>query len=208
VVRRRVGSVRVTVKRTVTVSQRRTVQRRMTSSQQVRSTNQLRSSTSSRALPPAGQAQMLRDDGYGPIPDVEREFDLFLSHATEDKDFVRPLAAALASRGVRVWFDETAISIGDSLRESIDMGLRRSRFGVVVLSHSFFAKRWPNYELNGLVSREMKGRKVILPVLHPSLSHDELVELNPTLADKKALIGSQLAIGDIADELHQLIIGA
>jgi hypothetical protein len=205
--RRRVGTVRVTVKRTVTVSQRRTVQRRVTSSQQVRSASQIRSSASSRALPRGGQAQLLRDDGYGPIPDVDREFDLFLSHATEDKDFVRPLAEALSARGVRVWFDETAISIGDSLRESIDLGLRRSRFGAVVLSPSFFGKRWPNYELNGLVSREMKGRKVILPVLHPSLSHDELVELNPTLADKKALIGSQLAIEEIADELHQLIAG-
>lgn len=205
--RRRVGTLRVTVKRTTTVTQRRTIQQQFNRSQQVRSASQLRSSSSSRALPQGGEAQKLRDDGYGPIPDVDREFDLFLSHATEDKDFVRALAAALNMRGLRVWFDETAIAVGDSLRESIDAGLLRSRFGVVVLSHAFFGKRWPNYELNGLVAREMKGRKVILPVLHPTLSHDELVDLNQTLADKKALIGSQLAIEDIADQLHELITG-
>jgi hypothetical protein len=31
---------------------------------------------------------------------------------------------------------------------------------------SFFAKNWPQYELNGLTAREMDGHKVILPIWH------------------------------------------
>lgn len=55
--------------------------------------------------------------------------DLFLSHATEDKDgFVRPLAHALTALGASVWYDEFSLRAGDSLRESIDRGLRSSRF--------------------------------------------------------------------------------
>jgi hypothetical protein len=45
-----------------------------------------------------------------------KHWDVFISHASEDKDsFVRPLAEALTESGLQVWFDETALKIGDSL---------------------------------------------------------------------------------------------
>ena len=70
-----------------------------------------------------------------------REYDVFISHATEDKDsVVRPLAHALRDGGLSVWYDEFELRIGDSLRRKIDTGLAKSRFGVVVLSRSFFGK--------------------------------------------------------------------
>ncbi len=73
-----------------------------------------------------------------------KSFDVFISHASEDKDsFVRPLATALKTKGLSVWYDETTLKLGDSLRRSIDSGLAQSRFGIVVLSHVFFQKEWP-----------------------------------------------------------------
>lgn len=94
-------------------------------------------------------------------------FDAFISHATEDKeDLVRPLADALISAGYKIWYDEFQLKVGDSLRRSIDRGLAASRFGILILSPSFFAKQWPQYELDGLVSKEMEGGKVILPIWH------------------------------------------
>ena len=70
---------------------------------------------------------------------------------SEDKDAVaRPLARELQNRGVRVWIDEGEILLGDSLRRKIDEGLASSRFGLVVLSPSFFDKRWTQWELDGL----------------------------------------------------------
>jgi hypothetical protein len=128
-------------------------------------------------------------------------------HATEDKEFVRPLAYALIGRGIDVWFDEAEIRVGDSLRETIDHGLARSRFGVVVLSASFFAKRWTSYELNGLVAREMRGRKVVLPVWHPEMTIDLVLEHSPTLADMRALVAADLSADEIADELVELVRG-
>jgi hypothetical protein len=65
----------------------------------------------------------------------DSNFDVFISHATEDKDafFVRPLVAELENRKVRVWYDENEAKIGSSVLRSIDAGLTKSRFGIVIL---------------------------------------------------------------------------
>ena len=118
-------------------------------------------------------------------------YDVFICHASEDKEpFVRPLAEALRARHVEVWYDEFSLKLGDSIRQSIDKGLRQSRFGVVVFSKAFFAKRWPQYELDGLVEREMKGGdRVLLPVWH-AIDHDEVMKYVPSLAGRKAALSS------------------
>jgi hypothetical protein len=135
-----------------------------------------------------------------------RRFDLFISHASDDKDaFVRPLAEALATLGVEVWYDEFQLRVGDSLRRSIDKGLANSRFGVVVLSSAFFAKNWPQYELDGMVAREMNGVKVILPIWH-RVTKDEVIEYSPTLADRVALNSSIKSIQEIATELAKVAL--
>ena len=91
-------------------------------------------------------------------------YDVFISHAFEDKEAVaRPLAEFLRGLGVAVWFDEFTLDVGDSLSRSIDEGLTSSRFGVVVLSRAFFSKGWPRHELSGLVSKEISSGKTIQP---------------------------------------------
>ena len=87
---------------------------------------------------------------------------------------------------MKVWYDQWELTIGDSLRRKIDEGLSLSRYGIVVLSHSFFEKEWPQKELDGLVAREdAEGRKVILPVWH-ELSQKEVSRYSPLLAGKLA----------------------
>jgi hypothetical protein len=133
------------------------------------------------------------------------DYDVFISHATEDKDeFVRPLTIKLQELGFKVWYDEFTIKLGDSLRQSIDKGLANARYGVVVLSSAFFSKNWPQYELNGLVAREMQGRKVILPIWH-RVTKDEVVSYSPTLADKLALNSSIHSIEEIASQLSEVL---
>lgn len=115
--------------------------------------------------------------------------DVFISHASEDKaGFVEPLVAALRDRGVSVWYDRTALKLGDDLRQSIDRGLREARYGVVVLSPAFLGKRWPEMELSALFALEQDGRKRILPIRH-RLSHAELTASSP-------LLGSRLTADD------------
>ncbi len=132
-------------------------------------------------------------------------YDVFVSHATEDKEEVAsPLANALVEAGLRVWYDEFELRIGDSLRRKIDYGLARSRFGIVVLSPSFFAKKWPQYELDGLVTMELTGEQTILPLWH-RLSKDDVIRQSPSLADKIARSTSEFTIEQIADEIADVI---
>jgi len=148
--------------------------------------------------------QSSRNEMSAPSED-DREFDVFISHASEDKDDVaRPLAAALQDGGLRVWYDEFELRIGDSLRRKIDNGLASSRFGVVVLSKSFFAKGWPNYELDGLVTRSVGGEQIILPIRH-DITKQELIKYSPSLSDKVARSTATHTVEEIAAEIIEVI---
>lgn len=127
--------------------------------------------------------------------------DVFICHASEDKDdFVRPLAERLREAHLDVWYDEFALTIGDSLREAIDRGLSECRFGIVVLSRNFFRKRWPQRELNGLVAREItEDRRLILPIWH-NVDRDTVLRQSPPLADAVA-ISSSRGIETVVTEL-------
>ena len=121
----------------------------------------------------------------------ETKWDCFISHASEDKEsFVKELADALTTEGLSVWYDEFSLSIGKSLRRSIDEGLLHSRFGIVVLSPSFFQKEWPQKELDGLVALELDGRRVVLPLWH-EVTVEEVRRYSPVLADRVAVSTSE-----------------
>ena len=139
--------------------------------------------------------------------DIEnKQYDFFISHASEDKeDFVKDLAEGLTEVGCKVWYDDFVLKIGDSLRENIDRGLANSKYGIVVISPSFLKKRWPAYELNGMVAKEMNGRKVILPIWH-KVTKDEVLQYSPTLADKLAINTAVYSLKDIIEQLKDFVI--
>ena len=160
--------------------------------------------------------------GYGRIEELRREWgqtiacltdnesttaeqwDFFICHATEDKeDVARPLAEGLISLGYSVWYDEFTLTVGDSLLGSINSGLAQSRFGVVVISPNFFAKKWPQDELAGLFAREIQGTKVILPVWH-KITVEEVLKYSPILADRVS-ISSNEGLDQILEDLEEAI---
>lgn len=131
--------------------------------------------------------------------------DVFISHASEDKDeFVRPLASALTNEGLNVWYDEMTLRIGDSLRQKIDKGLANSRVGLVVLSPSFIKKGWTNYELDGIVTRAVSGEQILLPIWH-NITKQQVVDFSPSLADKVARSTATHTIEEIAKEIAELL---
>lgn len=135
-------------------------------------------------------------------------YDVFISHASEDKEeVVRPLANALRKAGLKVWYDEFELHIGDSLRRKIDQGLAKSRFGIVVISPDFIRKGWTNYELDGLITRAVTGDQILLPIWH-HISKKEVIEFSPSLADRLARNTATDTVEDIASEISQMILGA
>ena len=132
------------------------------------------------------------------------KYDIFISHASEDKEsFVKELAIKLSNEGLNVWFDEFTLTMGDSLRRSIDYGLANSRYGVVVLSKKFFEKEWPQKELDGLVAREDGLNKVILPIWH-NITKEEAKSFSPIIADRLAVL-SKHGIDYVVDEIIKVI---
>ena len=96
-----------------------------------------------------------------------------------------------------VWYGEFSLSVGDSLSRSIDKGLAGAPYGVVVVSPAFIRKPRPEYALRGLVSRETRKDKVILPVWHGG-TRGEAMAFSPTLADKLALETGGPSAQDVA----------
>lgn len=132
-------------------------------------------------------------------------YDLFISHASEDKKaVVVPLTNELTRRGLKIWVDYRELTLGDRLRARIDEGLRLSRFGLVIVSPTFFAKEWPIAELDGLVALEMAdGRKRILPIWH-NLDYAEVAGRSPTLAMRLAAKWDQ-GLEKVASEIMRAI---
>ncbi|NEX19897.1 DUF1883 domain-containing protein [Thiorhodococcus mannitoliphagus] len=158
---------------------------------------------------PLSSIPSLYQDHHSPnIPiadDIDKEFDVFISHASEDKDeVVRPLATALKEKGLSVWYDEFELRIGDSLRRKIDRGVATSKFGVIVLSEMFLRKGWTNYELDGLVTRQNTGEQILLPIWH-NITKKQVIEYSPSLADKLARSTATHTVEEIAAEIAELI---
>lgn len=176
----------------------------------------LRGSTraSVRTLP--GPLPELREAPLSSVPSLVREpppavesggeaYDVFISHASEDKDtIVRSLAIELVGKGLKVWYDEFTLRIGDSLRQKIDKGLAKSRVGLVVLSPSFVSKGWTNYELDGIVTRTVSGDQILLPIWH-NITKQEVIDFSPSLADKVARSTATHTIEEIATEIAELL---
>lgn len=124
-----------------------------------------------------------------------KKYDLFISHASEDKDsLVRPLVTILERLSVNVWYDEFSLQLGDGLTESIDKGLKESKYGLVVLSKSFLAKRWTDYEYRSLMTREIDGERVILPLWY-GVTKEDVKGYSLYLADIKAFTINKSNLG-------------
>lgn len=134
--------------------------------------------------------------------DMVREFDVFLSHASEDKERVRKLKDRLETLGVTVFFDETSIGWGDSIVEKINHGLLKSSFFVPFLSDNFIKKGWTNKELNSAIAMNVNRKGRILPIKDSGFSLEENYPLlNETLYRAWPDGDEDQAASKLADEI-------
>ena len=133
-----------------------------------------------------------------------QEFDVFISHASEDKArFVEALDIALRQRGVTCWYDSRGIHLGDDFRRRMDEGLSQARFGVVVLSPNFF-KYWPEAELSALFNQEATfNQSRIIPV-RLDLDRATLTRRLPLLAPR-AEVSWDLGVATVADRIRDVV---
>ncbi|MEJ9227720.1 TIR domain-containing protein [Priestia aryabhattai] len=137
---------------------------------------------------------------------AEKEYDVFISHASEDKvSFVEPLARAMQDAGIRTWYDSDQIGWGESIRQSVDKGLIKSKFCMIILSQNFLDKYWTNYELNGIFQKDSTTlNSIILPIWH-NITRDEIQRRNLALTDMLALNTSIHSTEEIVDAVRNLL---
>jgi hypothetical protein len=138
----------------------------------------------------------------------DRPHDIFVSYASEDREFARQLARALSRDGLRVWFAEFELEPGDSITEKLFEGLAKARYGTVILSPSFLARpwtSWPKVELKGLFSRVTNGEPILIPIWL-GISKVDVLRVSPPLADLLAIDATTVTIEDIALKLKSRVI--
>lgn len=129
--------------------------------------------------------------------------DYFICHAYEDKQaFVRGLAEYLMKNGATVFYDEYSIKLGDSLTEKINQGLTFSRNAIIILSQFFFEKNWTRAELSSIFQRFLGSREFKLLVVYKDISHKEVKEKYPLLADILA-VDASIGIQEVTKRIFE-----
>jgi hypothetical protein len=104
---------------------------------------------------------------------------VFISYSNKDRAFVERLALDLKAKGLRVWYDQWELKVGDSLIGKIGTGIKAHDYLVVVLSRSSVRSEWVRKELSAALMRELQEKRVVvLPVLI------EDCEIPPLISDK------------------------
>lgn len=144
----------------------------------------------------------IRDREYARRRSASEKPLAFISHDSRDKDaFVRDLAHELSRNSCMVRYDEFSLKVGDSLRASIERGLRETKKCIVVLSPNFLANEgWGRAEFDSVFTREiLEKQNVILPVWL-NVEVTDVYNYSPRLADKVGLPAS-LGVRYVARQL-------
>lgn len=126
---------------------------------------------------------------------------VYLAHASEDKDRVRPVAEYLMANGVDVWFDEWEIEPGDSLRQKMEEGLGSMTHFVVVLTETSIAKPWVAKEIDVGLVQQVGGKSRFVPLV-VDLDPAKLSPFLQAMLFLKIDPASEADLKGLADRLH------
>jgi len=91
---------------------------------------------------------------------------VFISHASENKDIARQLSIALARIGIKTWFDETDIRPGAGLVSEITEGIATADYFIILLSQAALTKSWVRAEIQWALAHEIEhSRPRVIPLM-------------------------------------------
>src|SRR3989442_10851082 len=91
--------------------------------------------------------------------------NVFISYSRSDRKDVEEIAQKLISRGIRVWYDQWEIGIGDSIVQKINDGISSADYLLVALSSASVKSHWVQEELSAATALLAEKGSFILPVL-------------------------------------------
>lgn len=90
---------------------------------------------------------------------------VFISHASQDDDFVKALRLALDGQSIPVWVDSRNLRGGQKLRPEIEEAIKTARQVLVVLSPNTINSPWVRTEIKLALAvekeRQAEGYRVI-----------------------------------------------
>jgi TIR domain len=123
-------------------------------------------------------------------------FDAFLSYASEDVVVAKQLHSALENRGFMIWFAPNELQLGDQLFGSIEEAMRRSYYGIFLISRAHLDKLWTSHEMETYRRAAVEKKKEVLPILC-GIKKDVLDNEQPSLAN--------LVLGDLAKGVTKVV---
>jgi hypothetical protein len=109
-----------------------------------------------------------------------KPYDVFISYAVEDRNVTDELCKNLKDLGVKVWYSNIELGLGENISTTIAKGLKESRYGVVILSKHYTEGNWPAYELHSLLAEHYQNKQRILPIWH-QITGEEVKQHYPDL---------------------------
>jgi hypothetical protein len=93
--------------------------------------------------------------------------DLFISYNNNDRKFVERLANDLKGSGIKVWWDQWEIKVGDSIIQKVSDGINQSAYLAAVLSPHSVKSDWVQRELGSALMKQLSAERGIkvLPLL-------------------------------------------
>ncbi|HVT16322.1 MAG TPA: FxSxx-COOH system tetratricopeptide repeat protein [Thermoanaerobaculia bacterium] len=96
----------------------------------------------------------------------EAQFDVFLSHNSQDKDAVLEIARALKERGLRPWLDAWELIPGRRWQEALEEILETARTTAVLVGKDGFGP-WQTPEMRASIDGSVERNLPVIPVLLP-----------------------------------------
>ncbi len=128
---------------------------------------------------------------------VDREHDVFLSHAGPDTEVAEELYRELTARGLDVWFDGAKIRLGEPLTRQIDRGIASSRVAAILVTEEFVKGRyWTEREMGAFIS----SRRRVIPILN-GVDREALAKYSPLMADLVGLSTETEGFAEIAERI-------
>ena len=134
------------------------------------------------------------------VGEPSNRYDLFLSHGTPDKEWVRALQKELEAEGLRAFLDEKDLKPGENWVISLGDALLRSRFLVLILTRETVARPWVEQEWTSYMATHGPTGGRIIPV---ALEHLEPADLPPFLRPIQFLQADDRDAKRVARELAQ-----
>lgn len=124
--------------------------------------------------------------------------DIFISYSRRDTEFVTRLASDLNAQVAGVWFDQSAIQLGEKWHDEIIEGIRECKAFILVLSPDAAESKYVREELN----KALELNKTIFPVIYRAAQWTGEIE---TLV--KEIQTLDLRSGSYTDNFQKLVDG-